>query len=396
MAKVESVLVPGMREHRQRVEGIVGLGESLIDKAIGLAFVLGLVILAFVDTSLKSKVQLLVVPVALLAALRFKIFSVMVPRPLVILAACGVLIGAIVQSSHVALVRGGFLVATVSKTDLRQETKIYRDRIRRSIGRGGEMLVGLYNGDIRQHREAAELLRASPQIGGIIWGDARSMTASLQQFPDLPLSSFPGESVARDVLEKARVADLMIISSVPSVAVSDGHEKATVHFLGELIQLWRDVPKVIAPGRDNPDYEGLSYALARTQARWTSRAHLAVPMWLAGTRHLVRAIEKSDLESGELGCAMVKLREALKQFRAQDNPALAAAVRNNYALALLVQAHYDTKSKKLESKARKQIGAAMRLRAKTGRVGASVSHNRYALIAARKGQRAVKPQVKSR
>jgi hypothetical protein len=396
IAEMGSAVVPAMGKHKESPSKWLCVGGSPMDRVIGILCIGSLLGLAIVDTSLKSTAQMLVVPLVLLAAWRLRIFSVRIPRLVVLFAGCGALMGAFLQSSHVALSRGGFLVATVSKADLRQETKIYRDRIRRSIGTRGEMLVGLYNGDIYNTEQAAKLLRSSPQLGGVIWGDERSMTASLQQLPDVALSSFPDGSVAREILEKGRVADLLIVSSIPSVSVSNGHEKATVHFLGALIQLWRDTSTVMTPGHDKPDYEGMAYSLARTQARWTSRVHMAVPMWLAGTRHLVRAIEKSDIEVGELSCAITKLREALAQFRAQDNPALAAAVRNNYSLALLVQAHYEGNTKKLQAKARKQIGAAMRLRAKTGRVGASVSHNRYALIMARKSQRMAKVRVKSR
>jgi hypothetical protein len=395
MSRSESIAVQGLDKKKRLVAAGVGLSSSWFDRLIGLLFVASLLVLVAVETSLKSKMQVVVAPLVLLAFWRFQIFSTRVPRPVVLLAVCGTLIGAFFQSSHVALSRGGFLVASVSNTDLRQETKIYRDRIRRSIGGRGEMLVGLYNGDIREAKQAAKLLEASPELGGVIWGDERWMTASLQQFPNVELSSFPAHSVARNLLEWTSVADLMLVTSVPSVSVSNGHEKATVHFLGELIQLWRDIPMVMSPGHDKPDYEGMAYSLARTQARWTSRAHLAVPMWLAGTRHLIRAIEKPDLEVGELACAITKLREALAQFRAQDNLALAAAVRNNYSVALLVQGHYQGNTKKLTAKARKQLGAAMRLGSRAGRVGAAVAHNRYALIMAHKSLRNAKVRVKS-
>jgi hypothetical protein len=197
------------------------------------------------------------------------------------------------------------------------------------------------------------------------------------------MSSFPVDSVAMEVLARAKVADLMIVTSVPSVSLSHGHEKASVHFLAELVQLWREVPNVMTPGVDTTEFERAAYTLARTQARWTSRSHLAVPMWLAGTVHLIRALSASALEAGELSCAITKLQDAIAQFRTHDNPGLEAAVRNNYAIALFVQSFYDQQGKQLRARAMKQLLGAARLRRTSGSVGASAWHNRYAAMAAK-------------
>jgi hypothetical protein len=302
---------------------------------------------------------------------------------ILVVATCGALAGAVLRFSHVTLSRGAFLVATVTEKDLHQETKIYRDRIRRAIGAHGETLAGLYHGDVRDAQQARELLRRSPALGGVIWGSERWMTASLQQYPPRPMSSFPVDSVAMEVLARAKVADLMIVTSVPSVSLSHGHEKASVHFLAELVQLWREVPNVMTPGVDTTEFERAAYTLARTQARWTSRSHLAVPMWLAGTVHLIRALSASALEAGELSCAITKLQDAIAQFRTHDNPGLEAAVRNNYAIALFVQSFYDQQGKQLRARAMKQLVGAARLRRTSGSVGASVWHNRYAAMAAK-------------
>jgi hypothetical protein len=157
-----------------------------------------------------------------------------------------------------------------------------------------------------------------------------------------------------------------------------------VHFLGEIVKAWRLIPRVTEHRADSGDFEGALEALARTQARWTSRSHLALPLWLAGTVHLLRAIEAESLQLGELTCALSAFREALMQFRTSDNPALEMAVRNNYAIALLVHAQYVSDENMFWKKANRHLAAAMRLRKHDTRIGAFVAMNYMSLMQARK------------
>jgi hypothetical protein len=111
---------------------------------------------------------------------------------------------------------------------------------------------------------------------------------------------------------------------------------------------------------------------------------MALPLWLAGTVHLLRAIESDSLQAGELACALTELREALMQFRTDDNPTLQMSVRNNYAVALAVQAQYSQEHRKLRKKALQQLAAAVKLRRYDSTIGSVVAMNYAGLVQAQK------------
>jgi hypothetical protein len=343
-------------------------------------------LLSVMPLSMKGTLQLLMLPCLLLVAYRVRIFEQCVPRTVVGVAALGAAIGAVFQFSHLTLASGAFVVSTVSDEDLRQQTKIYRDRLRRSLGDGGESLIGIEQGTIRDSSAARLALEKSSSLAGVIWGTPRWMSVELRQYNPLPLSSFPQQSVAQEALIVRGVPDLLLIRSVPSIGMSHGHERGTIHFLSEVIKAWRLVPTMTALGTNSGEFEGKLEAVARMQARWTSRAHIALPLWLAGTVHLIRATEGSSIQKGELTCAITQFREALAQFRTHDNPALEMSVRNNYAIALLVQSHYEQDPRKLRKKAFRQLVTAIKLRKNDPKAGAIVAINYLGLTHAQKGR----------
>lgn len=349
-----------------------------------LGLVLASLLFSLVPLSTKGTAQLVALPFLLLAACRVRIVGQCVPRTVVIGAALGATIGAVFQFSHVTLASGAFVVSTVSDADLRQQTKIYRDRLRRGLGAGGESLVGIDHRVIRDSSGARLTLEKSASLAGVIWGSPRWMSVELRQYHPIPLSSFPLKSVAQDMLAVQAIPELLVIRSVPSIGMSHGHEPGTVNFLGEVVKAWRAVPIMTSLSADSGEFEGELEALARMQARWTSRAHVALPLWLAGTVHLIRATESSSIQMGELMCAIKQLREALAQFRTHDNPALEMSVRNNYAIALLAQAQHDQDPRVLQKKASRQLAIAMKLRKHDSKIGAVVAVNYLGLVQSQK------------
>ncbi len=376
------------------VEELTPLGDGegvirplMISKRVLLLLCCCALLLLVVSAGAKAKLQVLLAPLILLLFAKISIASRRIPRTVVLCALCGVILGAVFQFSHITLQRGAFLVATVTEQDLKQESKIYRDRIRRILGASGESLAGLYHGVINNASEARALLQRTPSLGGVLWGAERWMTASLKENAPLSLASFPENSAAQAFLRDSLIPDLLVATSVPSLGMSHGHQAATVYFLGSIIPLWRDFPEVIAPQSTSTDFEGKAYTLARMQARWTSRLHLAFPMWLVGTYHLVQALEKPQVETAELDCATKILREALMQFYSSDNRALEAAVRNNYALALMVQATMSADGAKVWGRAMKQASRAARLKPEWGVVSSVVRHNELVLKSRRSEKR---------
>jgi hypothetical protein len=69
------------------------------------------------------------------------------------------------------------------------------------------------------------------------------------------------------------------------------------------------------------------------------------------------------LERGELSCAVSSFKAALSQLRPTDNPELQIAVRNNLAVALLMQAEGDSAGEDAQEPAVKLLkGARLFLR----------------------------------
>jgi hypothetical protein len=262
--------------------------------------------------------------------------------------------------SQVTLSQGAFLVSIVGDQQLQKESKIYRDRMRRVVGSSADAFVGLHRGHIETAEQARRILDDSAELGGIVWGSALGVTASLQKYPALGFTAFAKGSVAQRFVEHLETLDLYIIRTVPSIEISDGNRAASVAYVARVAALWRDVLQAASPGADLPGFENQAIELATMRARWTSYNHLKFALWMAGTRHLVRAIEGQHLDVGELQCAQRRFEQALKGFKVGDNPDLETAIRANYAIALLLQADRAQKGRKMWKAATRQLQLASR------------------------------------
>ena len=354
------------------------------------SWLLLLMFFAFIPPSFKSYAQFALAPVVLFLASRLRVEGARVPRVIIILATLGILLGVFAQFSQVRLAKGSFILSTVSERDLQQEAKIYRDRLRKGIGAGGDRLVGLHSGVIKNAESARKILDSSSQLAGIVWGGSRWMNLTLRSYAPLALSSFPKGSVASDLLKARAIPDLYIFRSIPSVGMSHGHERGTLHFLSKIIKIWREIPVSVAPGANSWIFEGEMEALAATQARWTSRSHLALPLWLAANAHLVRAIENPHVKVADLNCAVKQYVEALSLFRTRDNPALELVIRNNLAIAQLVMIDQTPKAVRPLRYVVSNLRKAVSLRSADSAIGSYVALNFYGI---RNGNREVKRDV---
>jgi hypothetical protein len=102
-------------------------------------------------------------------------------------------------------------------------------------------------------------------------------------------------------------------------------------------------------------------------------------MWIRGTYHLIEAIKSPEYSKDDLTESIVSFKYALSELQRGGNPALQAAVRNNYAVALLVEFSRDKKRTNLKKVAAKQLVAASRLGA-LGGLGGAIAADNYALL----------------
>ena len=305
--------------------------------------------------------QLLMVPLVSLFLWKTRIQGVRVPRVVFVAAFFSIAVGVVLRFSTVHLRDGAFVVATVSKRELGQETKIYRDRLHRALGAEDRTLAGLYRGEVGSQGAAELVLEKRPALGGVIWGSPRWMTVSFRRVPGLSLGSLDQKSFAKIWLVTNKWDDLRVVRSVPSVGVSHGHQDATVHFIASLLQSWNKFTQRSGLVSDDPELELRLSALVRHEARWSSHSHIAYALWLRGSYHLIQAIQGASMSEGDLRCALKDFSDALAQFRQRDNPSLYAAIQNNFGLAMLVQADYSDKPDKIRRHALKRIKVAQRI-----------------------------------
>jgi len=321
---------------------------------------------AFVEPAARPLAQLCMVPVLTLAMWKTAIRGVRVPRGVFVLMLMAVAGGALLRFSTVHLREGAFVVATVSKQELWQETRIYRDRLHRALGTEGRTLAGLHRGTIESQEAAASVLEKRPGLGGVVWGAPRWMSVTLRQVPALSLREFGIASFARQWSESNRWQDVRIVRSVSSTGLSHGHQDATVHFIADLIPLWSDFARDTLPGVDSSTLDSRLNSLSRTQARWSSRSHIAFVLWMLGTYHLIRAVEADTLGMGDLVCASREFNDALGQFRQKDNPELYAAIQNNLAIVGLIEADYAENRDLQRRRALKRMKVAQRVASGVG------------------------------
>lgn len=335
--------------------------------------------LACIYPAARPLLQLLIVPLLSFMLWGISIQGVRIPRVLFALAFVGVGVGAVLRFSTVHLRDGAFVVATVSKQGLWQETKIYRDRLHRALGSDGRALAGLHRGTVESQSDAESILANRRSLGGVVWGASRWMSISFRETPEVSLGSFPEGSFAKRWLASNHLRDLRVVRSVPSVGLSHGHQDATVHFIADMIPLWNDFVRYSTPNMTSPELESRLAGLARTQARWSSRSHIALVFWMLGTYHLVRAVENESISGGDLACALREFADSLEQFRPRDNPALYAALQNNFGIAMLIDADVSGKRDKTRAHALKRIKVAGRIALPVSDIGKDIAFNSMTL-----------------
>ncbi len=316
--------------------------------SLGVAMALALSLFG-VEGKTHALAQLSLFPLIVFLASRVELVGVVVPRWALAFALTGALASAIFTYTHVDLARGAFVVAPLEDDQADNDTKIRRDRIRRSLGAAGLALVGTHTSTVTSQSEAEKILQNNPTLGGVVWGSMRWMTVSLRAHEPMSMSSLPAESLGRRFLREFRYEDLRIATGIHSFGISDGLDPTTLLFIGRLVPVWRDFPRELSgPHDDGALFEQNVRSMAALKARWTSFSHRALPMWMTGTYHLVRAISSDELERSELSCAINSFEAARSQLRSSDNPELQVAISNNLAIALLIQGavEYEMRDKR--------------------------------------------------
>ncbi len=307
--------------------------------ALSLAAAGGIAIQAFGGGAHARSVGQLLLFVLVLAALcRASLGGIAIPRWVWAPAVLTASLGAILRHAALDVSESAFVIAPLVQDTLQADTKILRDRMRDSASHDGGVHIGTVSRLIGSAADAERLLHSDASVWGVVWGTPRWMNVSLRMSPPISLAALPPESYARKFLRERRVPDLAVAVSVPWLGISHAKLPATGHFLGSLAEALPAFPKILVQPRDEAELEMQLRGISALQAAWTSNAHRAVPFWMTGTYHLVRAVSGPQLERGELKCALESFARAQAQLLPGNNREAQIAIANNQGIATLLAA----------------------------------------------------------
>lgn len=278
--------------------------------------------------------------------------GIRIPRVVLVGAALAALGGAVLRLVAFDISSQSFVVAQLREDSLQADAKILRDRMRNAAPAAAPVHIGTIYHQVANAQEAQALLDQDPSVWGVAWGSPRWTSVTLRSSPPLAVASLPADSYARLGMQRLGMADDVIVVSVPTIGISDAKLPATGEFLGKLAQVWPRFSSQIRSGGDQPSLETELRSLAAIRASWASNAHRALPMWMTGTLHLVRAVSGPEMQEAELLCAVRAFNAALAQLRPGDNRELRMAIRNNLALATRFRGGVDLGVKQSQAQAR--------------------------------------------
>jgi hypothetical protein len=308
--------------------------------------------------AIRSTVQLGVFPVLLLLLSWLRVKGVRLPRILVGISAIGVLCGAIVRYSDVGLKDGAYGVARFESDALENKMRIFRDNVRRFVGKGAAAQVGIIGSHVATEMEARKVLKEQRQLAGVIWGSERWINISSRVSPPISLRQMPTSSFARNRLQELGLSDLWLIDQAPWIGLSKGLDAATFEFVGRMIRaagLSREVRGSMALA---PELEHLLQRASSMRASWSSSEHVAAPKLMLGTYYLIQALSGPTVEWGDLRCAEASFRSARIILSKGANPALKAAVYNNEAIIQILMASESANPELLLKQARVRLKQA--------------------------------------
>lgn len=357
--------------------------------------VFGAIGIAVFGGSVQARIftQLVVLPVLLFALSKMVIDSVRLPRIIVGAACLAALTGAVIRYGDVVLIPGSLLIARFENDRLGSQGSIVRDKIRSVVGSGAVAKVGTLESVIDSPTEALTVLAAHPKILGVVWGSDRWLNVSLRVPEPYALSNLPDGTLGALYLKAHKMRDLKLVTGVPMFGLSKSMDYETALFLGRLLEPLNEYGRALVASNDSIEFERKIREVAAIKSTWTSFAHRSFPMWMTGTYHLTRALRSSDVENGDLVCALTSFRAAKAQLRSRDNPALEAAILNNEAILRLVRSDMGLDAKKQRTIAQEALIGASRLKSQPNafteevHVWGVIRHNLEVVRAAQKRER---------
>lgn len=336
-----------------RTNGDQGGSRRYVLMGLVIAAMSGLVIAALGGgAQVRSYTQLGVFLLLLIPVSRLSFGQIRVPRAVWLVAACAALSGFALRHVALGISDHAFVIGQLEEDSLQADAKILRDRMRASADDRSLLSIGTLSRRIPSREPAEKLIQSDASIDGVVWGSTRWLNVSLRVPASFSLADLPSTSAARSLLAARGIPNLKVVIGVPWVGISLARLPATGEYLGRLADVWEGFPAGLRQNDVEGTLELKLRALAALRAPWTSNAHRALPMWMTGTYHLVRAVSGATLETGELACAARSFAAARAQLRPGDNPELEVALSNNEAIVKLLRGGTEVPMKQAKNEAR--------------------------------------------
>ena len=227
--------------------------------------------------------------------------------------------------------RGGALIARLSSDELQTETRIFRERINKFLSYSTHVTAHSFFEEFDSYSEVRDFIENHPRISLVTWGSTRWINIAFRTEEPVSLKELGLETGFSDA------SSLKIIKSIPVIGMSYEPTNDTASFIADILVGVSDGGR-----KFTKEDRQLALQHAATQrATWSSFAHRTYAFWLLGNLYLEEAFQNEEISRGSLNCALDSYKRGLQFLRKNDNPELEAALYNNYAIALFLQAMFE-------------------------------------------------------
>lgn len=262
-------------------------------------------------------------------------------------------------------------LARLSSDELEVSTRIFRERLNKSLRGQTRMRIHRYYRSFDTHEALETLFEREAELKAAVWGSKGWVQIS---FP------FRAKRYTSAVFRAERFEpEFLVINNIAAVGMTRQPEKETTDFISAIL-LGGIVSRDHDQGRGSSARalrESYLQSAADMASTWSSFAHRAYPELLIGNHYLDEYL-KSDGFVGDLDCASAAYSRGYGHLRPFDNPELRSALSNNKGIALLVNG-LELEDVRLIKQARWHFKQAVGFMGRQSRFGAS---NRAAHIAA--------------
>ena len=284
--------------------------------------------------------QTAVLALLLFAVRRLSLGGQRIPRPVLWLTVAAVLLAAASEYGYFGVPGKSLVVARLENDPYEKKGTIFRERIfelqKTTFQPPTVSLWTRHFAEIDSPAAAWSYLRSNRSARGVVWGSERWLTVSFARSEPRELRDFNAE------MPPGLLAEFRLILNVPAIGLSGRPENETALFLANINNGMTPLPgsKARPDDKDFLRQEAVLRETGRTRALWTSQAHIAYPWFLLGNLYLVDALA-NGYQAARLECALRAYNGALALLGKGDNPELQAALLNNAAAALVVQAVFE-------------------------------------------------------